>query len=156
MKTNNFGHIGQGAPPPGSALGRSAQLARILAHVRKRLEAPGASVRSLAKEIGVSKSTLSDLLTGKPRVRLDSFPRLIAWYDRALRRQEGALEDPVDAGILLSRMLDAISEEKRRTVLRSMLDAAAAACDEQQVPRPSWVDPLRAALAPAPAGDESR
>ena len=152
MNEKNTGRFGRSPNAGGTGRGpltRSEHLARITAVLQRS----PLSLRELERETGVPKSTLHAIVHERPGAGIEALPRLIPWYEEELRRQEGKLEDPADIAILLNRMFADLPASRRRRVLRRMLDAAAAACDEQRTPRPPWIDALRAALEAEERGE---
>ncbi|HKP75278.1 MAG TPA: hypothetical protein VJT67_07020 [Longimicrobiaceae bacterium] len=164
MQTSNRRQIGQIGSHAGSGpLGERAQLARIAELIARR-QASGVSLRDLAKEIGISKSTVDGLVRAHHRLREMPSPhktrdKLTKWYLRVkLMDDDGGLQHPVDMAIVAREMLSAVPEADRPAAIADLVASLDDIYRRYGTGRPAWLAELvRAAGAPPsppPPGDE--
>ena len=121
------------------------------------------SLRDLADEIGISKSTVDGLVKAHNRRR--GLPRphktrdkLIKWYLRVKPMDEGGLQHPVDMAIVAHEMLSAVPEADRPAAIADLVASLDDIYRRYGTGRPAWLAELvRAAgppTSPAPPGDE--
>lgn len=162
MQTSNTRQIGQSGSPAGSGpLGERAQIARI-AELIARKQASGVSLRVLADDIGISKSTVDGLVKAHNRLRDMPSPhktreKLNKWYLRVKPMEEGGLQHPVDMAIVAHEMLSAVPEADRPAAIADLVASLDDIYRRYGTGRPAWLAELaRAAGAPTtpPPGDE--
>ena len=136
------------ATPPGveespeAALGRAALVERVRAWVEVRLQQ--ASLRELANEIGIAKSTIDKFVTGETTDPDKTWPNLRHWYlqDRQLRR--ASMHDPESMALLFLTTLENVPGRYRTWAIRSTVDHLRALHREAHAPEPEWLDLLLA------------
>ena len=102
-------------------------------------EASRASLRGVARDVGVSASTLHNFLDGaRPQPR--TARKLTEWYAR-VSAARGEL-DPRTSGAVLSLQLDGLAGGVRDTVLQRIVDAILEGHREQGTRAPKWVSAL--------------
>jgi len=163
VQTANNRQIGQSGSHAGSGpLGERAQFARIAELIARR-QASGVSLRDLAKDIGISKSTVDGLVRAHNRLRDMPSPhktrgKLTKWYLRAKLMDEGGLQHPVDMAIVAHEMLSAVPEADRPAAIADLVASLDDIYRRYGTGRPAWLAELvRAAGAPSsppPAADE--
>ena len=151
MKTPTVGQSGRDGespvPDPLAERVQVAQVAALLAERRKRT-----SLRTLAKQVGISKSAVDGLVQAYHQVRELPKPhanwqKLKDWYLSEKYSQAGELSEPVDMAILALEMLGKIPEAERRDAVRELVDALGAIYDHRKVARPSWLTRLDEAVS---------
>lgn len=139
---------------PGSAhpLDEPVQIARVAALVAQRRERQ--SLRALADEIGVSKSTVDALVQAHNRLRPMlqphvTWPKLRVWYLRERLVEAGNLQEPVDMALVTHELLAAVPEADRRAATADLIGFIARIHDHYGGVRPTWLNRLSHAVAEA-------
>jgi hypothetical protein len=104
----------------------------------------GKSLRVLAREIGVSKSSVDGLVTAYNELRELPQPhvnwqKLKDWYLREKFAEAGGLSEPVDMAILALEMLAQLPDAERRVAVRELVSAMNDIYDRRRVSRPAWL-----------------
>lgn len=128
-------------------------MAALLADRRKRT-----SLRTLAKQVGISKSAVDGLVQAYHQVRELPQPhanwqKLKDWYLSEKYSQAGELSEPVDMAILALEMLGKIPEAERRDAVGELVAALGGIYDRRTVPRPPWLTRLAEAVADQAPGE---
>jgi hypothetical protein len=106
------------------------------------------SLRAIAAEIGISKSSVDALVTSfherreMPGPRKKTWAKLRQWYLREKYAEEGTLQDPVDMSILLHELLATIPEGRRHEALTRTVAHFRDLYDAAKTPRPAWLQTL--------------
>lgn len=151
MTTSKSGRIGQGdrSPGQGNPFSERVQLeviAAFLAWRRKRQ-----SLRELAREIGISKSSVDDLVKAYNEVRelpqpYGNWPKLKDWYLKNKHQETGQLQDPADMAMLFLEIIADLPEAARRRQLEKLVAYVGARYDEEKAPHPAWLRRLEEGL----------
>jgi hypothetical protein len=165
VKTRDNRQKGRESPSNGSGpLDEAVQVARVAALVAQRHRG-GQSLRSLAKEIGVSKSTVDSLVQAhdggrrmpQPHITSD---RLRKWYLRERLASADGLREPVDIALMADQMLGDIPAADRPAAIADLLALVGEIYDRRETARPAWLvrlvqpdDTAEPPTPPAPASD---
>jgi hypothetical protein len=117
-----------------------------VAHVRAWLavrQRAGTSVRALAEEIGIKKSSVHKYLSANEATfPYGNWPMLKAWYLKDRFRETGGLLDAMDMAIFAAEQFANIPEAERPDVLRDWVRFVAKKHDDASAPYPSWLQKL--------------
>ncbi|MFL5386473.1 MAG: helix-turn-helix domain-containing protein [Longimicrobiaceae bacterium] len=132
------------------------QIARVAALVARRRR-EGQSLRDLAREIGVSKSTIDSLVQAHDRLRPMpqphvTWPRLRKWYMDARPPAEGGTEEPDDMALVAGQLLADIPAAVRPAATGELLGLVGVVYDQFDSPRPDWLRRLLTADPPEEPG----
>jgi hypothetical protein len=135
------------------------QIALVAALVARR-NREGQSLRDLAREIGVSKSTIDGLVQAHNRHRPMPQPhvtwaRLRKWYVDARPPAEGGTEEPADMALVAGQLLGDIPAAVRPDATSELLGLVGVVYDEFDTPRPDWLRRLLAAGSSPVEGSEN-
>ncbi len=119
------------------------------------------SLRKLADEVGVSKSTIDDLVKDfhnqsvrEPKQPFGTWPKLRLWYLKT-RQEAGTLGDfPEDMAMLFQEAVAHLPEPEQEEALRRLIATLGEIDDTNKVPHPAWLQQLRSALAPPPEDEK--
>jgi len=119
------------------------QVARVAALVAQRHH-DGESLRDLAKEIRVSKSTVDSLVQAHDGHRRMPQPhvtwaRLRKWYLRERLASAGGLREPVDMALAADQMLGDIPAAVRPAATLHLLGSVGEIYDRFETSRPAWL-----------------
>ena len=125
------------------------QIARVAALVARR-HREGQSLRSLAREIGVSKSAVDALVQAHDRLRPMPQPhvtwaRLRKWYIDARPPATGGTEEPADMALVAGQLVADIPAAVRPAASAELLGLVGTVYDQFDTPRPDWLRLLLAA-----------
>ncbi|HYJ80489.1 MAG TPA: hypothetical protein VEW03_12830 [Longimicrobiaceae bacterium] len=146
MNTTSDGHNGQDAASPLNDRVQLAAVAAFLAYRSKRT-----SLRKLAREIGVSKSSVEEMVTAYNQVRelpqpSKNLPKLRAWYLKTKREEAGQLDDPADMAMLMLEVIADMPEAAQRRSLQRLVDFVGQMYDDEKAPHPPWLERLEEGL----------
>ncbi|HEX8691087.1 MAG TPA: hypothetical protein VF746_01500 [Longimicrobium sp.] len=155
MTTPQSGQFGQnqGAPQggPWSERIQLEAVAAYLAHRRKRQ-----SLRDLAREIGISKSSVDDLVKAYHEVRelpqpYGNWQKLKDWYLKHKHQEAGHLQDPADMAMLFLEVIAGMPEAAQRRGLQRLVEFVGRMYDDEKAVRPAWLKRLEEGLREGPA-----
>ena len=165
MNTRDNRQKGRASPSDGSGpLDEAVQLARVAALLAQRHRG-GQSLRNLAKEIGVSKSTVDSLVQAHHGKRPMPQPhttsdRLRTWYLRERLASAAGPQEPVDMALMVDQMLGDIPAADRPVAIADLLALVGEIHDRCETARPAWLvrlaqpaDPAESSIPPAPTSD---
>ena len=159
MKARSDRQKRQHRSPGGSGpLDEQALVARVAAFLAERNRHQ--SLRVLAEEIEVSKSTVDALVQAHNRLRPmpephKTWPRLRNWYLREKLVTAGGLRESVDMALVTREMLADVPEANRDPATADLLAYVGEIHDRYGAARPAWlrrlVDPSAAEPPPVPS-----
>jgi hypothetical protein len=119
------------------------QIARVAALVARR-HREGQSLRSLAQEIGVSKSAVDALVQAHDRIRPMPQPhvtwaRLRKWYIDVRPPATGGAEEPADMALVAGQLVADIPAAVRPAASAELLGLVGTVYDHYDTPRPDWL-----------------
>ena len=150
VNTPNSGQKGQSAgAPEGNPLSirvQIEQIASVLAWHRRRK-----SLRVLAKEVGISKSSVDELVKAYNQCRelpepYGNWQKLKDWYLATQYSETGQLREPVDLAILALELIADLPEPERRAGLQQLVDSVGRIYDSAKTARPAWLQRLEKGL----------
>ena len=155
MNTPSDGQNGQGGESP---LSDRVHLEAVAAFLAKRNRQK--SLRKLAREIGVSKSSVEEMVTAYNQVRelpqpSKNWPKLRAWYLKAKHEEAGQLDDPADMAMLILEVIADMPEAAHRRSLQRLVDFVGQMYDDEKAPHPPWLERLEEGLRGEGAGEPS-
>jgi hypothetical protein len=158
VNTRNDGQFGQsgGESPGRGPFNERVQLEEIRAFLAERRK--HTSLRKLADEIGISKTSVDDLVKDfhrsfvrEPKKPYGNRQKLRDWYLVNKYREAGMLRDlPVDMAILFQEAVADLPEPDRGESLERLVQVLGDIFDRKKVPHPAWLKRLEAALAGEP------
>lgn len=158
MKARNNSQKRQPPESSGAApLGEQALVARVAAFLAERNKRQRQSLRALADEIKVSKSTVDALVQAHnghrempaPHV---TWPRLRSWYLREKLVTDGGLhEEPVDMALVAHEILADVPEAQLAPATSDLLASIGDIHDRYGATRPAWLRRLTAPSSPSPS-----
>ncbi|HEX6751880.1 MAG TPA: hypothetical protein VF092_31585 [Longimicrobium sp.] len=151
MNRANQGQVGQheGAQAP-NPLSERVQLAQIVARLAARRKL--ASVRVVAREVGISKSALDGLVTAynegrpMPQPHPKNWEKLKAWYLAQKQNEPDATDSPVDSALLALHFVADFPEAEQRAAARDSIDLWKEFYERHGRPVPAWLVRLSRAL----------
>ena len=150
VNTNRPGQNGhEGGTPAGGPFNPRVQLkqvAALLAWHKKRK-----SLRELAREIGISKSSVDELVKAYNQCRelpepYGNWQKLKEWYLATQYSETGQLREPVDLAMLALELIADLPEHEHRAGLQKLVDSVGQIYDGTKTPHPAWLQRLEAGL----------
>lgn len=153
MNTPSDGQNGQGGESPLSDRVHLEAVAAFLAKRNRRI-----SLRKLAREIDVSKSSVEEMVAAYNQVRelpqpTKNWPKFKVWYLKAKHEETGQLDDPADMAMLILEVIADMPEAAQRRSLHRLVDFVGQMYDEEKAPHPPWLERLEEGLRGGSAGD---
>ena len=121
-------------------LSRAALVERVRAWVEVRLQET--SLRDLADETGIAKSTIDKFVRGNTVPDNRTWPKLRLWYLQDRQARRASMHDPESMALLFLTTLENIPARARTSAIRSMVDYLRMLHREASAPEPEWLDVL--------------
>lgn len=146
MNTPSDGQNGHDERSPFSERVHVEAVAAFLARRSRRK-----SLRNLAREIGISKSSVEEMVTAFRQVRelpqpSTNWPKLKDWYLKKKREETGQLDDPADMAMLMLEVIADMPEAAQRRSLQRLVDFVGQMYDDEKAPHPPWLERLEEGL----------